>query len=276
MTDTGTFPVKISRSEFKIFRVANHEWIKIAKNICCFHQIKGESVVPIKRGSNLVAAVGNRLMIKIFPPFLNSQWESERLALQQLRGKIVTQTPELLFQGKKDGWPYLIFTRLEGISLEEVWVIASEDERNSILFQIGQLIQRVHQVPVGRLTQLEPKWDKFVLEQKQSCRIRHEKLNLQKNFVLEIEQYIQKVEPYLPENFSPSILTGEYTPENLLLQKSKLNWTIRGLIDFGDVMIGPAEYDLLGPSIFLCAGKRDRIRSLFFGRGYKEQVLIMS
>lgn len=36
-------------------------------------------------------------------------------------------------------------------------------------------------------------------------------------------------------------------------------------------MLVAAEYDLLGPSIFLCEGKQNRIRSLLLGRGYKEQ-----
>lgn len=246
MTASGYFPVKISRSEFSVFRGHYHEWIKIVKDICSFHRINEKRVIPLHKGSNLVASVGDNLIIKIFPPFLSFQWESERLALQQLWGKIGTQTPELLFQGEKNGWPYLIFTKLEGISLQEVWPIASEDEKNSILFQIGQLIERVHQVPVGPLTQLEPMWDQFVFEQKKACRTRHESLNLPQHFVLEIERYLQKVEPYFPRNFSPSILTGEYTPENLLLQKTELNWIIRGLIDFGDTMVGPAEYDLLG------------------------------
>ena len=39
------------------------------------------------------------------------------------------------------------------------------------------------------------------------------------------------------------------------------------LID-GDVMTGWGEYDLLGPSAFMAAGKPRRVRSLFEGFGY--------
>ena len=41
-----------------------------------------------------------------------------------------------------------------------------------------------------------------------------------------------------------------------------------GLIDFGDVMTGWGEYDLLGPSAFMTAGMPRRVRSLFAGSGY--------
>jgi len=40
------------------------------------------------------------------------------------------------------------------------------------------------------------------------------------------------------------------------------------LIDFGDVMTGRGEYDLLGPSAFMTAGVPRRVRSLFGGFGY--------
>ena len=40
------------------------------------------------------------------------------------------------------------------------------------------------------------------------------------------------------------------------------------MIDFGDVMTGWREYDLLGPSAFMAAGCPRRVRSLFEGYGY--------
>ncbi|MDP3690431.1 phosphotransferase, partial [Bradyrhizobium sp.] len=64
------------------------------------------------------------------------------------------------------------------------------------------------------------------------------------------------------------ILTGEYIPENFLLSCDDGDWRLSGLIDFGDVMTGMAEYDLLGPSAFMTAGMPGRVRSLFGGFGY--------
>jgi hygromycin-B 7''-O-kinase len=43
---------------------------------------------------------------------------------------------------------------------------------------------------------------------------------------------------------------------------------LAGLIDFGDVMTGWKEYDLLGPSAFMTAGMPRRVDSLFRGFGY--------
>jgi len=47
-------------------------------------------------------------------------------------------------------------------------------------------------------------------------------------------------------------------------------WGLSGLIDFGDVLTGwgECEYDLLGPSAFMTAGRPQRVQSLFGGFGY--------
>jgi hygromycin-B 7''-O-kinase len=66
------------------------------------------------------------------------------------------------------------------------------------------------------------------------------------------------------------ILTGEFIPENFLLSRESGGWRLSGLIDFGDVMTGWGEYDLLGPSAFMTAGMPRRVRSLFEGFGYSQ------
>jgi aminoglycoside phosphotransferase (APT) family kinase protein len=53
------------------------------------------------------------------------------------------------------------------------------------------------------------------------------------------------------------MLTGEFTPFNLLAEGAQLS----GMIDFGDGLVGPREYDWLGPLCFFVEGQATR-RSL--------------
>ncbi len=69
----------------------------------------------------------------------------------------------------------------------------------------------------------------------------------------------------------PVILTGEYIPENFQLARRDDDWHLAGLIDFGDVFTGWREYDLLGPSAFMAAGRPRRVQSLFEGYGYSRR-----
>ena len=66
----------------------------------------------------------------------------------------------------------------------------------------------------------------------------------------------------------PVILVGEYIPQNFLLACDDDNWSLAGLFDFGDVLAGWRDYDLLGPSAFMAAGRPGRVRSLLEGFGY--------
>ncbi|CAN7684452.1 aminoglycoside phosphotransferase family protein [Bosea sp. LjRoot90] len=69
------------------------------------------------------------------------------------------------------------------------------------------------------------------------------------------------------------ILTGEWIPENFLLAEELGQWRLAALIDFGDVMTGWGEYDLLGPSAFMCAGLPNRVRCLLEGYGLERKML---
>src|SRR6185295_1476246 len=105
------------------------------------------------------------------------------------------------------------------------------------------------------------------------CRARHERLGLPRNYLDELEDFVRDAAGLIPMNRTEVILTGEYNPENLFLVEDSAGWRLSGLIDFGDVMTGWGEYDLLGPSTFMAGGRPGRIRSLLRGFGYADAQL---
>ena len=78
---------------------------------------------------------------------------------------------------------------------------------------------------------------------------------------------------FLPKIKKPVILTGEYTPMNLLVNKVSGIWHINGMIDFGDSMLGLPEYDLLGPGAFLIQGDKQLLREFLTAYGYSSESL---
>jgi hygromycin-B 7''-O-kinase len=108
----------------------------------------------------------------------------------------------------------------------------------------------------------------FLAAQVEGCRRRHERLPA--HLLAELEPYLQRTRDVLPTAIAPKILTGEYTPGNLLMRLRGGRWEIAGLIDFGDVMVGLGEYDLLGPSTFLAGGDGTLVRALLDGYGQEE------
>jgi len=190
-----------------------------------------------------------------------------------LQCKVGVPIPEIVVEGERDQWPYLVITRMSGEVGEEVWPKLSEDQKERILRQIGQVISEVQRVPAGKLLELEPRWDQFILKQIQNCRTRHERLGLPQKYLDGLETYLSEAALIARTDRTPVILTGEYIPENFLMREDSTGWNLSGLIDFGDVMTGWGEYDLLGPSTFMCGGIPGRVRSLFAGFGYGKDDL---
>lgn len=267
-------PSNLSVREFdQSFRLKPELWRSAVIECCDKHGIVSEDFVAYSEGTNLVASVNSSHIIKIFPPFLKHQWDSEHRVLRHLNGKITIDIPDLVADGKRsDGWHYVIVTKLEGITFEGVWHQFSLSEKRKILKQVGQIMKSVHQVEVGELKSLQPDWSLFLKAQKEKAIERHRRLNMPTWFLNELPAYMAKYQDLIPTEFRSVVLTGEYTPFNMMTDVIK-NSVVTGMIDFGDAMIGYNEYDLLGPSLFLAEGNPELIYALFEGYGLSSKQI---
>jgi hygromycin-B 7''-O-kinase len=253
---------------FRAWRADQSQWLRIAADIARGHRIGSTELEPFSTGTNLVVALDERFILKLFPPMLRSQFISERGSLSRLRGRLNLPIPEIVCEGERDGWPYLIITRLSGILGADAWPAMTEDQKERVLAQVGETIAQVQGVPPGELLEIEPRWDAFMRQQIAGCKARHRRLGLPQKFLDDLDDLLREATSLIPLEAPPVILTGEYIPENFLLSSGSGEWRLSGLIDFGDVLTGWGEYDLLGPSAFMAAGKPRRVRSLFEGYGY--------
>ncbi len=253
---------------FRSWRSDTSRWLPVVADIARAHRLPWGAPHLFATGTNLVLGLDDRLILKIFPPMLRSQFVSERAALGRLAGRLAVPIPEIVCEGERDQWPYLAITRLPGTLGAEVWPTLPEDQKERVLRQIGTTIAEVQRVPPGALLQIEPGWDAFMRRQIEGCRARHERLGLPRKFLDGLDDLLRDAAELVPLHAPPVILTGEWIPENFLLGCRDDEWQLAGLIDFGDVLTGWGEYDLLGPSAFMSAGRPGRVKSLFEGFGY--------
>ena len=265
---TASLPSFEDFEAFRIWRADRSRWLPVALDIAHSHGLKTAAPHVFTAGTNLVIGLGEELILKIFPPMLRRQFISERLSLVQLRGRLSIPIPEILFEGERDGWPYLVITRLSGVLGSEAWPALPEDQKERVLAQIGATIAEVQRAPLGELSRIEPGWRDFMATQIEGCRARHTRLGLPQKFLDGLDDILRDAATLIPQGGPHVILIGEYIPENFLLSREGHKWSLSGLFDFGDVMTGFGEYDLLGPSAFMTAGMTRRVRSLFDGFGY--------
>ncbi|WP_298886705.1 phosphotransferase [uncultured Bradyrhizobium sp.] len=253
---------------YRALRAEPSRWLPVARDIARSHGIDASAPQLFSTGTNLVVGFGENLILKIFPPLLRAQFVSERGSLMQLKGRLDLPIPEIVAEGDRDGWPYLIITRLSGTLGSEVWPSLPEAQKERVLRQIGETIAAVQRAPLGLLAGLEPRWDAFIRAQIQGCRTRHTRLGLAPKFLAGLDDLLRDATTLIPMDAPPVILIGEYIPENFLLACRGDQWSLAGLFDFGDVRAGWRDYDLLGPSAFMSAGRPERVRSLLEGFGY--------
>ncbi|QOZ80001.1 phosphotransferase [Bradyrhizobium sp. CCBAU 53351] len=253
---------------FRAFRAAPSQWLPIALDIARSHGLDTSAPHVFVTGTNLVVGLGEQLILKIFPPLLRAQFVSERGSLAQLKGRLDLPIPEIVAEGEHDGWPYLVITRLSGTLGSEVWPSLPENQKERVLRQIGETIAAVQCAPLGPLAQIEPRWDDFMRGQMRGCRARHTRLGLAPKFLAGLDDLLRDAEKLIPMVAPPVILIGEYIPENFLLACDDDQWSLAGLFDFGDVLAGWRDYDLLGPGAFMAAGQPGRVKSLLEGFGY--------
>jgi hygromycin-B 7''-O-kinase len=244
---------------YHAWRTEPSRWLPAVLDIALGHGLPHGDPHPFRTGTNLVVALDDKLILKIFV--------SERASLAQLRGRLGIAVPQIVAEGEREGWPYLVITRLPGVLGSEAWPGMPEPDKERVLRQIGETIADVQRAPLGDLASIEPRWDNFIRGQIEGCRARHTRLGLPRKFLDGLDQFLAAAIPLIPMDAPPVILVGEYIPENFLLSQDASGWRLSGLFDFGDVLTGWGEYDLLGPSAFMTAGIAPRVRSLFAGFG---------
>lgn len=261
-------PTFTDAAAFRAFRADPPRWLPIAIDIARSHGLDVSAPHVFATGTNLVVGFGDHLILKIFPPLLRAQFVSEHGSLTQLAGRLHLPIPEIVAEGERDGWPYLAITRLAGTLGSEVWPSLAEAQRERVLRQIGETIATVQRARLGPLAQIEPRWADFMRAQMQGCKARHTRLGLAPKFLAGLDDLLRDAAALIPIDAPPVILIGEYIPENFLLACHNDQWSLAGLFDFGDVLAGWRDYDLLGPSAFMAAGRPGRVRSLLEGFGY--------
>ncbi|HHW4984273.1 TPA: phosphotransferase family protein, partial [Legionella anisa] len=248
----------------------------LARAIIHKHQLHEASLMLFAEGTNIVFAYGDSKVIKIFPPFHQSQFESERLVLKHVQGTLSIKTPILEHEGELLGWPYLILSKLEGTLLESLWENMAHNNKVIILHELGALIREVHALPTNGLEAIDCRWPQFLEKQMAHCVEHHRTKGLSTALLQQLPAYLDSSKAVLPEIKKPVLLTGEYTPMNFLVRQVDGVWHLSGLIDFGDAMLGLPEYDLLGPGAFLIQGDKQLLHTFLMAYGYLPHELTKS
>lgn len=219
-----------------------------------------EDVVPFAEGSLPVYAVGDDLVLKLYPPVHRDEITTERTMLEVLPG--ILPAPALEKAGERDGWGYLLMRRLPGRTLKEAWPSLSTEERRRLMPELGELLATLHAVDDPRLAALAPAdWTEFVAAQRGKVVEHHRRTKLDEAWVARIPAFLDSVDlgtpPVVP-------LHTEFMRDHVMLSP---DGRVTGLFDWEPAMRGAAEYDFVAAGLFVSSGDADLLGRLLDGYG---------
>ena len=274
-----SLPPDLSAAEFDALQEDLVRWRPMVEPLAARHALPGEALQALDAGSVMVVLIGRRAVFKLYPPQQRLLWAFERATLHLLHAtgqfdgqvQVPVPTPVLLDSGEEQGWPRLVMSQLRGQVLTPHWPALAEDQRCAVLHHIGQVMAAVHALPPAAVQGLAPlalqggDWSAWIAQQRAGCHARQQRTGLPAHLLAQVDPFIAGPVP-MPERQHGVLLTGEYTPMNLLIDPAQPH-KLSGMFDFGDGLLGAREMDWLGPLVFMAAGHPKRVQALLTGYG---------
>jgi hygromycin-B 7''-O-kinase len=240
------------------------------------HGLTTEPCVRVLDGSHILFRVGKDHMVKLYCPLFPRDFPAERLTLRALRGRTSLPTPVLQAEGRLDGWPYLVMSRLPGRKLGAVWKRLELEERVRLCGEIGAFMAELRGLASDGLEGLALDWPRFVREQKGRSVTKHHHRSVPEALLRQIPDYLRTAPPLYGPGFRPVLVLSDLTDEHFLVVKRRGRWELAGCIDFGDARLGHPLYEYVSPAIDIAGGEPEPLMALLLASGLRPRDLTPS
>ena len=224
-------------------------WLPAVRAICERHRLTGDLSRTVL-GTHIVYRCGS-VIVKLFCPVWADDERAERLVLQRVEG---LPFPELIADGVIEGWRYLVMAAIPGVPALDLWDTLDGHQRLGIVRELGDIMRRLHAQPP--IPELAVDWDAFLAERIDACPGHHDVEGPWRDWIA------ARVDRFGEPPFVPTLINADITEDHVLLSERNGRWTISGLIDFGDAMMGHPYYDFIAPLAFYTYGEPALSRAL--------------
>jgi hygromycin-B 7''-O-kinase len=226
-------------------------------------------------GSRPVYAVGDRLVLKLYPTVSAPDSFTEARVLEYLSGKLPVATPELLAQGEyENGWRYVLMSRLPGTELAAAWPAIPRPHQDRVVSEAGELLAALHGLDPGPLQAVlgPADWAGFLAGQRTTARERQREVELPDPWLGQIDGFLESV-PLAPGR-ERVLLHTEVIREHLMVTPG--TWTLSGLLDFETATTGDRAYEFGAVALFVSRGDARLFGRILaaYGRGFDPRELL--
>lgn len=235
--------------------------------ICQRLGLGSADLVRFEGGSLPVYAVGDRLVLKLYPAPYADERDLESRVLQAVEGRLPVPTPRVEHVGEADGWGYVLMERLHGESLVTAWPKIPKEHRPRLAAELGEALAALHGVRSPYVDTLPPgDWAGFVAAQRADCVGRQRAHGLGAPWLEQIPDFLDTA--VLDPAPRLGLLHTEVMREHLLVTRHEDGWSLSGLFDFEPAMRGAVEYEFAAVGLYVSCGDSDFLRRVLTAYGY--------
>ncbi|MGW7443352.1 phosphotransferase family protein [Kitasatospora sp. NPDC054795] len=247
-----------------------------AEALCARLGVGGLPLERFPEGSVPVYAVGDALVLKLFPAVSARDGIVEERVLTRLDGALPIPTPTVHEAGEYvNGWRHVLMSRLPGEGLAPAWPRIPQADRERIARRCGEALAALHALDPEPLADvLGPgDWPAFLARRAAGAVDRQRERGLAREWLEQIPDFLAAAP--LPAAPGRSLLHTEFMREHLLTDPAD-GWRLTGLIDFEPAMIGDPAYDLVAVGLFTTRGDPHLLGHLLnaYGRHFEPRLLM--
>lgn len=260
-------PKVTSRADYVPLQPDITTWLPAMHAICQIHNLPIMPLVRQGGGTNIVFALGEDSIIKLFPPYWKREARADRSVATYIYGKLPVTTPHIYAHGELEGWPYIVMSRLKGTYLMDIWDSMDYSNQHAIVISLGKLLASLHALPIAGFSGLEMDWSAFIQQRLDQCQQHHREKGVAAHWLNQIPGYLERASPLYPPDYTPVILSADLHHYHLLAEPGDTGWQLCGFFDFDDARIGFYEYDFASAGLFMMLGRPDLLRAFLQSYG---------
>ncbi|MGW6020633.1 phosphotransferase family protein [Streptomyces sp. NPDC055099] len=224
------------------------------EDLCRGLGLAGAPLHRFTEGTQPVYAVGDDLVLKLFPGSVAHDGLVEERVLSHLQDRLPVPTPRVHAAGAyENGWRYVLMSRLPGEDLAEAWPRIPRADRERLVTEAGEALAALHALDPEPLADvLGPgDWGAFLRKQRAGAVARQRERGLPESWLEQIPGFLDAVP--LRADAPRVLLHTEFMRQHLLV--GPVGGTghagLTGLFDFEPAMIGDRAYDFVGVGLFV-------------------------
>jgi aminoglycoside phosphotransferase (APT) family kinase protein len=244
-------------------------WVELALDACRHAGVDCGSIEAIATWdqeycASAVYRLDGERYLKVYGPEAEWQFHIERSVLRTIQDYEAIPAPRIVAEAERgEAPPYLIMTAVPGATAEEIWDDLPRAEQLAIARQLGEITAAIHRLPTAELAEIEGRFGYkneliAALGSRRAAEIESaERLSEQQRETLlrflqgEAREYVE----------GQSKLTHwDLAHNHVYLSPEDGTMKVSGIIDWGEALLGPPEWDVVYLWFWTFSGDREAMR----------------